>query len=46
LRLRREEKLGPAVIARRLDIGRASVYRLFGKWGCHAARQRSLNDAR
>ena len=31
LRLRREEKLGPAVIARRLGIGRASVYRLLGK---------------
>jgi hypothetical protein len=31
LRLRREEKLGPAVIARRVGIGRASVYRLLGK---------------
>jgi DNA invertase Pin-like site-specific DNA recombinase len=31
LRLRREEKLGPAAIARRLGIGRASVYRLLGK---------------
>ena len=31
LRLRREEKLGPAAIARRLSIGRASVYRLLGK---------------
>ena len=30
-RLRREEKLGPAAIARRLGIGRASVYRLLGK---------------
>jgi DNA invertase Pin-like site-specific DNA recombinase len=29
--LRREEKLGPAAIARRLGIGRASVYRLLGK---------------
>ena len=31
LRLRREEKLGPAEIARRLGIGRASVYRLLNK---------------
>jgi DNA invertase Pin-like site-specific DNA recombinase len=31
LRLRREEKLGPAAIARRLGIGRASVYRVLGK---------------
>jgi DNA invertase Pin-like site-specific DNA recombinase len=31
LRLRREENLGPAAIARRLGIGRASVYRLLGK---------------
>jgi DNA invertase Pin-like site-specific DNA recombinase len=31
LRLRRDEKLGPAAIARRLGIGRASVYRLLGK---------------
>ena len=31
IRLRREEKLGPAAIARRLGIGRASVYRLLGK---------------
>jgi DNA invertase Pin-like site-specific DNA recombinase len=31
LRLRREEKLGPAAIARRLGIGRASVYRLLEK---------------
>ncbi len=31
LRLRREEKLGPAAIARRLGIGRASVYRLLDK---------------
>jgi DNA invertase Pin-like site-specific DNA recombinase len=31
LRLRREEKLGPAAIARHLGIGRASVYRLLGK---------------
>ena len=30
-RLRDEEKLGPAVIARRLGIGRASVYRVLGK---------------
>jgi DNA invertase Pin-like site-specific DNA recombinase len=31
IRLRREEKLGPAAIARQLGIGRASVYRLLGK---------------
>src|ERR1700687_4146340 len=31
LRLRRDEKLGLAAIARRLGIGRASVYRLLGK---------------
>jgi hypothetical protein len=31
LRLCRDEKLGPAAIARRLGIGRASVYRLPGK---------------
>jgi DNA invertase Pin-like site-specific DNA recombinase len=31
LRLRREERLGPSAIARRLSIGRASVYRLLGK---------------
>src|SRR5271167_3802267 len=30
-RLRGEENLGPAAIARRLGIGRASVYRLLGK---------------
>jgi DNA invertase Pin-like site-specific DNA recombinase len=30
-RLRQEEKLGPAAIARRLGIGRASVYRVLGK---------------
>jgi DNA invertase Pin-like site-specific DNA recombinase len=30
-RLRDKEKLGPAAIARRLGIGRASVYRLLGK---------------
>lgn len=29
-RLRSEEKLGPAAIARRLGIGRASVYRVLG----------------
>ena len=29
-RLRGEEKLGPAAIARRLGIGRASVYRVLG----------------
>jgi DNA invertase Pin-like site-specific DNA recombinase len=32
LRLRREEKFGPAEIARRLGIGRASVYRLLNKY--------------
>jgi DNA invertase Pin-like site-specific DNA recombinase len=31
VRLRREERLGPAAIARRLGIGRASVYRVLGK---------------
>lgn len=31
LRLRREEKLDPAAIARWLGIGRASVYRLLGE---------------
>jgi len=31
LRLRCEEQLGAAAIARRLGIGRASVYRLLGK---------------
>ncbi len=30
-RLLDDEKLGPAAIARRLGIGRASVYRLLGK---------------
>jgi DNA invertase Pin-like site-specific DNA recombinase len=30
-RLREQEKLGPAAIARRLGIGRASVYRVLGK---------------
>ena len=29
-RLRDEEKLGPAAIARRLSIGRASGYRVLG----------------
>ena len=32
-RLKDEEKLGPAGIARRLGIGRASVYRVLGKAG-------------
>src|SRR5947208_7725435 len=31
LRLRHDDKLGPAAIARRLGIGRASVYHLLGK---------------
>lgn len=31
LQLRNDEKLGPAAIARRLGIGRASVYRALGK---------------
>ena len=31
LQLRHEEKLGPVAIARRLGIGRASVYRALGK---------------
>jgi DNA invertase Pin-like site-specific DNA recombinase len=31
LHLRRDEKLGPTAIARRLGIGRASVYRALGK---------------
>jgi len=30
-RLREQEKLGPAAIARRLGIGRASVYRVLGE---------------
>jgi hypothetical protein len=29
--LRHKEKLGPAAIAQRLSIGRASVYRVLGK---------------
>jgi DNA invertase Pin-like site-specific DNA recombinase len=32
-RLRHVEKLGPSAIARRLGIGRASVYRLLGRQG-------------
>jgi DNA invertase Pin-like site-specific DNA recombinase len=46
LRLRREEGLGPAAIARQLGIGRASVYRVLGKHvtavntnGCASANQ-------
>ena len=30
-RLREQQKLGPAAIAKRLGIGRASVYRVLGK---------------
>jgi DNA invertase Pin-like site-specific DNA recombinase len=37
VRLRHEEQLGPAAIARRLGIGRASVYRLLGKQAANAA---------
>ncbi|MGA8548896.1 MAG: helix-turn-helix domain-containing protein [Stellaceae bacterium] len=37
LRLHREEKLGPSAIARRLGIGRASVYRLIDKHGAAVA---------
>ena len=33
-RLRAEEKLGPTEIARRLGIGRASVYRAFSSYDC------------
>ena len=33
MQLRREKKLGPAAIARRLGISQASVYRLLGKKG-------------
>jgi DNA invertase Pin-like site-specific DNA recombinase len=32
-KLRHEEKLGVAAVARRLGIGRASVYRVLGKRG-------------
>ena len=39
-RLREEEKLGPAAIARRLKIGRASVYRLLGGSGAAGAPSR------
>jgi hypothetical protein len=38
LRLRRDEKLGPAAIARRLGIGRASVYRLFSRQAAVSAK--------
>ena len=41
-RLRREEGLGPAAIARRLGIGRASVYRVLGK---HVAAVNANEDA-
>jgi hypothetical protein len=37
MRLRREKQLGPSAIARRLEIGRASVYRLLGKQAAVAA---------
>jgi len=43
IRLRREEKLGPAAIARRLGIGRASVYRLLGKQSGNVAANGSGN---
>lgn len=36
-RLKQEEKLGAAAIARRLGIGRASVYRVLGRAGPSAA---------
>lgn len=35
-RVREQERLGPAVIARRLGIGRASVYRVLGERGASA----------
>jgi DNA invertase Pin-like site-specific DNA recombinase len=38
-RLRLEEKLGPAAIARRMRIGRASVYRILGPGVTHENRQ-------
>ena len=41
LRLRRDEKLGPAAIASRLCIGRASVYRLLGKHDAATQAKRS-----
>ena len=44
LRLRRDEKLGPAAIARRLGIGRASVYRLLGKQTASGANEDSDAD--
>jgi DNA invertase Pin-like site-specific DNA recombinase len=37
LRLRHDEKLGPAAIARQLGIGRASVYRVLGKRAVNGA---------
>ncbi len=37
-RLREQEKLVPAIIARRLGIGRASVYRVLGEAGARAAK--------
>ena len=43
IRLRQEEKLGPAAIARRLGIGRASVYRLLGKHNGNVAANGSGN---
>ena len=43
----REEKLGPAVIARRLGIGQASVYRLLGQHNgtVSASGERDANQA-
>ena len=45
-RLRHEEKLGPAAIARRLGIGRASVYRVLGKQTRRERRRRCRSGLR